>query len=52
MCRRSKATWATTLKDWSYYLCGPKPLVADLTAGLKARHVPARHIHHEEFELR
>ena len=40
------------LRDWNYYLCGPKPLVADLTAGLKARHVPARHIHNEEFELR
>ena len=40
------------LGDWSYYLCGPKPLVADLTAGLKVRRVPARRIHNEEFELR
>ena len=38
--------------EWSYYLCGPKPLTASMSAGLAKRGVPARRIHTEEFEFR
>ena len=38
--------------DWSYYLCGPKPMVAAVSEGLKTQGVPGRRIHNEEFELR
>ena len=37
---------------WSYYLCGPKPMVAAIVAGLKGQGVPKRRIHREEFEFR
>ena len=40
------------LTDWSYYLCGPKPMVAAISDGLARRGVPARRIHDEEFEFR
>ena len=40
------------LKDWSYYLCGPKPMVAAVSDGLKKQGVPVRRIHNEEFEFR
>ena len=38
--------------EWSYYLCGPRPLAAAMSAGLAERGVPARRIHAEEFEFR
>lgn len=41
-----------TLTDWSYYLCGPKPMVAAVSEGLARRGVSARRIHNEEFEFR
>lgn len=37
---------------WSCWLCGPKPMVAGLTADLVRCGVPAGGIHAEEFELR
>ena len=40
------------LGERDFYLCGPKPMVAAVTGGLKEQGVPARRIHHEEFELR
>ena len=40
------------LSDWSYYLCGPKPMVVAVSEGLKMQGVPVRRIHNEEFELR
>ena len=40
------------LGDWSYYLCGPKPMVAAVFDGLKKQGVPVRRIHNEEFEFR
>ncbi len=40
------------LKDWSYYLCGPKPMVEAMTRGLIERGVSKRSIHTEEFEFR
>ena len=40
------------LGDWTYYLCGPKPMVAAVSAGLKKRGVSARRVHTEEFEFR
>jgi predicted ferric reductase len=33
------------------YLCGPAPLVADATSGLRAAGVPRRQIHFEDFSL-
>ena len=41
-----------TPDEWSYYLCGPKPLANAMSAGLSKRGVPARRIHTEEFEFR
>ncbi len=38
--------------EWSYYFCGPKPLVAAVTAGLVGHGVSERRIHTEEFEFR
>ena len=38
--------------EWSYYLCGPKPLATAISEGLAKRGVPARRIHTEEFEFR
>ena len=38
--------------DWSFWLCGPKPMVAALPVGLAAKGVPRRQVHNEEFELR
>jgi len=38
--------------DWSYYFCGPKPMIAAVSGGLAERGVPARRIHTEEFEFR
>ena len=38
--------------DWSYYFCGPKPMIAAVSAGLSERGVPARRMHTEEFEFR
>ena len=40
------------LNDWTYYLCGPKSMIATLSKGLKKRGTPSRDIHTEEFELR
>ena len=41
-----------TPAEWSYYLCGPKPLATAMSAGLAKHGVPARRIHTEEFEFR
>ena len=38
--------------DWSYYCCGPKSMVEEVSDGLKEHGVPGRCIHREEFELR
>ena len=40
------------LAGWSYYLCGPKPMVNAVSEGLETHGVPPRRIHNEEFELR
>lgn len=40
------------LGDWTYYLCGPKPMVAAVSDGLRKRGVSARRVHKEEFEFR
>ena len=40
------------LADWSYYFCGPKPMIVAVSGGLTERGVPAHRIHREEFELR
>ena len=40
------------LGDWTYYLCGPKPMVAAVSDGLRKQGVPARRVHQEEFEFR
>ena len=40
------------LRDWGFYLCGPKPLVAAVAGGLARQGVAARRIHSEEFEFR
>ena len=39
------------LADWSYFLCGPQPLVAAISRGLLARSARARRIHHKAFEF-
>lgn len=39
-------------KDWSCWLCGPKPLVTAVSTAMAARGVPRRRIHAEEFEFR
>ena len=46
------ADLSETLTDWSYYLCGPKPMVAAVSNGLAKRGVSAGRIHNEEFEFR
>ena len=40
------------LQDWNYWLCGPKPLVAAVSEGLRRECVSRRRIHREEFEFR
>ena len=40
------------LGDWSYYFCGPKPMVVAVSGGLTKQGVPAHRIHKEEFEFR
>ena len=40
------------LREWSYWLCGPKPLVVAVSEGLRRRGVRQRRIHKEEFEFR
>ena len=40
------------LRGWSFYLCGPKPMVSAVRGGLARQGVPARRIHNEEFEFR
>ena len=40
------------LGEWSYYFCGPKPMVEAVTAGLAGHGVSERRIHTEEFEFR
>ena len=40
------------LGDWTYYLCGPKPMIAAVSDGLRKRGVSARRVHKEEFEFR
>lgn len=40
------------LADWSYYLCGPQPMITAISKGLLARGARARRIHHEAFEFR
>ena len=40
------------LQDWNYWLCGPKPLVAAVSEGLRREGVSRRRIHREEFEFR
>ncbi len=39
-------------KDLSVFLCGPEPLVAAMSDGLRAGGVPARRIHREYFDWR
>ena len=38
--------------EWSYYLCGPKPMVEAVSGGLRKRGVSRRSVHKEEFEFR
>lgn len=38
--------------DYSYYFCGPRPMLKALTTGLTAMGVRKRAIHFEEFEMR
>ena len=40
------------LGDWSYYFCGPKPMIVAVSGGLTKQGVPAHRIHKEEFEFR
>ena len=40
------------LMDWSFWLCGPKPLVAAVDEGLRREGVRSRRIYKEEFEFR
>lgn len=40
------------LGNWSFFLCGPRPMVAAVSEGLRKQRVSARRIHNEEFELR
>ena len=40
------------LRGWSFYPCGPEPMVAAAREGMARQGVPARHIHREEFEFR
>ena len=40
------------LEEWSYFLCGPKPMIAALSQGLRKQGVPRRRVHREEFEFR
>ncbi|MCY4488460.1 MAG: ferredoxin reductase family protein [Deltaproteobacteria bacterium] len=47
-----RADLGEALTDWSYYLCGPKPMVAAVSDGFAKRGVSARRIHNEEFEFR
>lgn len=35
--------------NFNYYLCGPGPLMQDVTEGLKEWGVPEKHIHYETF---
>ena len=38
--------------EWSYYLCGPKPMVEAVSGGLRKQGVSRRSVHNEEFEFR
>ena len=38
--------------EWSYYLCGPKPMVEAVSGGLRKRGVSRGDVHKEEFEFR
>ena len=40
------------LVDWSFYLCGPQPLVTAISGGLVSRGARTDRIHHEAFEFR
>ena len=40
------------LGNWSSFLCGPRPMVAAVSEGLKKQCVSARRIHNGELELR
>ena len=39
-------------EEWSYYFCGPKPMIAAVSNGLTKQGVSARRIRKEEFEFR
>ena len=39
------------LGNWSFFLSGPRPMVAAVSEGLKKQCVSARRIHNGEFEL-
>ncbi len=39
-------------RNWSFWLCGPRPLVTAVTGAMAARGVSKRRIHAEEFEFR
>ena len=38
--------------EWSYYLCGPKPMAEAVSGGLRKQGVSRRSVHKEEFEFR
>jgi predicted ferric reductase len=38
-------------KDWSVYLCGPKPMIAAVNKSLKKLKVPGRNIHFEQLSF-
>ncbi|TCS43319.1 ferredoxin reductase family protein [Reinekea marinisedimentorum] len=39
------------LKDWTVYLCGPKPMIAAVNKSLKALKVPRRNVHFEQLSF-
>lgn len=41
-----------TPAEYSYYFCGPRPMLNALRTGLEAKGVPSRAFHFEEFEMR
>ena len=47
-----KDTLDQSLKDYDYFMCGPKPMIDGLMKDLKASGVQRRRIHTEEFEFR
>lgn len=47
-----KDTLDQSLKDYDYFMCGPKPMIDGLMKDLKASGVQRRRIHTEAFEFR